>query len=403
MSTRMVLASLVLLLGCGIPSAVAQQVTPVHLPDDVYRPQIVVDAANTTHLVYANKTIKGDLYYRKLEAGRDGFSEPIKVNSTPNCAAGFNMALGKDNRVHVVIRPTAPYFKDKLQRAPKFVDLAEMLYCRLNDDGTAFEPERDLSGATFAFEGVAAVLADEHDNVLVYWHGLEAMGPETSRKVYLAKSTDAGRTFSAPQPITVDPIGACACCSMQGALGPDGTVYLVYRNSLEDGAKNTYLLKSHDGLAFDAQLLEEFPNAGCPGSVFALAVSPQHVYAAWDTEGHVGFAQAGEGIHKIPAADGERPSRTPALAINANGDVLFAWSQATNPQRFMQVADLAWQVFDKNGHAKSDRKHLMDGAVALWSMPAVAVKPNGDFLIFHDGPGPAKAEPAKDGPVKDCW
>ncbi len=393
-----VLSLMVLLGNCSA----AQDVIPVKLPEQVFRPQVVVDNANTVHMVYADKETRGDLYYMKLEAGRDGFSQPIQVNSTPNCAAAFNMALGKDNRVHVVIRPNAMYSKNKLNRAPKFPDLKYMLYHRLNDQGTAFEEERDLSAETYAFEGVAAILADEKGNVSVYWHGLPGqepavMRPETHRKVWLAKSTDEGATFSQPEPIEVDPVGACACCSMQGVIGEDGKIYLVYRNSLEDGSKNTYLLGSDDGIRFSSQLLEEFPDAGCPGSVFGLAWSPAGVFAGWDTAGHVSFTKGYSKMEKITAADGGRPSRTPTLAVNQNGDVLFAWSQATDPKRFMRVADLAWQVFDKCGKPKSDRRNVMDGAVALWSMPAVAVRPNGDFIIFHDGPGPLPADQKADG------
>lgn len=399
-----------MLVGCFVTLsasvAAAQQVTTVQLPDDVFRPQVVVDEANTIHMVYANKAVRGDLYYMRQELGETEFTEPIQVNSTPNCAAAFNMTLGKDNRVHVVIRPNAMYSKNKLNRPPKFPDLKYMLYHRLNDDGTAFEEERDLSAGTYAFEGVGAVLADDEGTVWVYWHGLPpqdppAMRPEIYRKIWLSKSTDEGETFSEPIATEVEPIGACACCSMQGVLGGDGKIYLLYRNSLpiEDGHKNTYLLTSADGEKFSSQLLDEFPQAGCPGSVYGLTWSASGVFAGWDTQGHVFFTKGNSDMRHIAAGDGGRPSRTPVLAVNDAGDVLFAWSQATNANRFMRVADLNWQVYDKGGRAKFDRNNVMDGAVALWSMPAVAVRPDGNFVIFHDGPGPAEANSQQDGPT----
>ncbi|MCH7686476.1 MAG: hypothetical protein IH899_07320, partial [Planctomycetes bacterium] len=91
-----------LLIGGLTPAAA--DVSTVKMPESASRPQVSVDAEGNIHIVYADMKNRGDLLYIRQQAGREGFSKPVKVNSTPRCAAGFNMTVGKQGRVHVLIR-----------------------------------------------------------------------------------------------------------------------------------------------------------------------------------------------------------------------------------------------------------------------------------------------------------
>lgn len=367
--------------GAG-PSVEAIRIAP-----QVYRPQAVVDAAGTLHVVHAlhGKNNRGELRYIRRRAGETEFSKPISVNSTPNCAAGFNMAVGPKGRVHVVIRPTAGYSMKKLGRKVKFNDLKYMLYCRLNDEGTAFEEERDLSAATFGFEGVGAVLAGSDGTVYVFWHGLAEPGPENTRKIFHVESRDEGRTFGAPAASKSDVIGACQCCSMQGLLDDQGHIYVAFRNS-HGGLvnKDSYLMTSTDrGRTFKGKMLSAWPVAGCPGSTYSLAAGPHGVAVAWDTMGKVSFA-LGNG-KQIDAPTGDLNARGPIVATNARGETLFAWSETET--NFRNGATLAWCVYDKDGNPLMEKQTRPFG-VARWSTPTAFVKPNGDFVLLHDGHPP---------------
>ncbi len=382
------LLSIYILVTCDLTVA-APGVSTVRLPESAFRSQVVVDASGTIHLVHAHTEKRGDLFYAKKHPGQDKFSAPIQVNSTPSCAAGFSMAVGKNGRVHVLIRPNAKYSLNKLKRKPKFNDLKYMLYCRLNDEGTKFEEERDLSGATFAFEGVGTIIADGTDDVSVFWHGLEKIGPEPSRAIFAARSTDAGRTFAEPEKVQNDVIGACACCSMSGAIDADGRMYLVYRNSEAAANKDTYLLVSEDkGRTFKGTLLEPWANAGCPGSVYSLVSGPSGVYVAWDTLGQIRFARSGSSVDPTTAPGNGKKTRSPVLACNSKGDVLFAWSEAEEPRQFMRGGDLAWRVYDRNGDPITEKQVLPGGVGARWSKPSAYAKPDGDFVIMYGGMGP---------------
>ncbi len=377
-----------LLLALTFPSNAAE-VHVERLPEAVYRPQVIVDDAGTIHVVHSlhGKANRGELRYSRKRSGDNQFSEPIKVNSTPNCAAGFNMAVGKNGRVHVLIRPTAGYSAARLGRKPKFVDLKYMLYCRLNDDATAFDEEVDVSANTYAFEGVGAIVPDGKGTVRIFWHGLTEPGPESTRRIFMATSADEGRSFSPPQPLDIGVVGACACCSMRGGLDAAGRLQLIFRNALDDGSKNSWLLTSADnGRTFSSRLLGEWPDAGCPGSTYSLSTRP-NVVAAWDNQGHVYFVA---GQSKVVAPSGKMRARAPLVTQNANGDILFAWAEAKDGRGFVQGATLAWQVFDKHGHPLTE-KQTRARAVARWSMPAAYARPDGTFVLLHDGP-PAAAD-----------
>ena len=373
---------------CGLTLA-APEVSCVRLPKSAFRSRLVVDASGTIHLVHAHTEKRGDLFYARKHPGENEFSAPIRINSSPNCAAGFNMAVGKNGRVHVLIRPNAKYSMNMLGRKPRFHDLKYMLYCRLNDEGTKFEEERDLSGATFGFEGVGTVIATGTGEVVVFWHGLNGKGPEPSRAIFAARSVDEGLTFSHGEAIQNDVIGACACCSMSGAIDSDGIMYLVYRNSEATASKDTYLLVSKDmGRTFVGRLLEPWPNAGCPGSVYSLISGPSGVHVAWDTRGKIRFANVGKSVDPVTAPGDGRMTRAPVLASNSKGEILLAWSEADEPRQFMKGGDLAWRVFDRNGGPLTEKQILPGGVGPRWSIPSAYAEPDGNFVIMHGGAGP---------------
>ncbi len=65
-----------------------------------------------------------------------------------------------------------------------------MFYSRLNDGGTAFEPERNLMTRTFGLDGGGTLAADTVGNVYVAWHGKipGAADGEAGRQVWMAVS-----------------------------------------------------------------------------------------------------------------------------------------------------------------------------------------------------------------------
>jgi hypothetical protein len=97
-----------------------------------------------------------------------------------------------------------------------------MLYSRLNDAGNAFEPQRNVMHHSFGLDGGGSIAADGAGNVYVAWHGIgesDAKGTgkegEARRQVWITKSQDAGRSFSAEEKAWSQATGACGCCGMK--------------------------------------------------------------------------------------------------------------------------------------------------------------------------------------------
>jgi hypothetical protein len=235
-------------------SAERFEVTRLRVPNGGIQPQAVVDANGTLHLIYfkGENAGAGDLFYVRREAGKERFSEPIRINSRPGsaCAAGSvrggQIALGKGGRLHVVWNGVGTD------------------YARLNDSGTAFEEQRNLMRQTDHPDGGGTVAADDAGNVYVAWHGhLKGEDGEDKRKVWVARSTDEGKTFAPEAPAWMEPTGVCACCSTRAFADSKGVVYLLYRSATAQVNRDTYLLSSEDqGKGFQKALVHKWKVPG---------------------------------------------------------------------------------------------------------------------------------------------
>jgi len=373
--------------------ASAQTVTAVPVPYEGFRPRAVLDDAGVLHVVQGVRGHHGDLVYVRREPGSAEFSRPISVTGTTGIVAGFDMAVGAEGRVHVLMRTTPRYSKLMEPDDGKigFFDLKYMLYARSNDAGDAFEPVRNLAGSTIGFEGVGTILADGAGRVLAFWHGqFVPKFDESSRRIFRALSTDGGRTFGEPEAVHTDVVGACQCCGVAGALGAKDEVVLAFRSSsLNDGGtrtKDSYVLTSEDfGRTFSGTLLEPWELAGCPGSLGAVASGPAGAFVAWRTRATVHLARIGATDRPISSTR-KGNARAPTLVFNSKGRFLFVWAVAGGPGS-KGAGNLEWQVFDEDGNPVSLRGTLRNGVAAGWGAPAAFAEPDGDFVILYDGAG----------------
>ena len=383
---------IIALLGSGLVAfgsarADEKQVNVVQTPGHGIQPQAIIDAKGNLHLIYfQGAATGGNLLYTRREPGKTAFSDPLRVNSQEGSAIatgtirGGQLALGKNGRVHVAWNGSATAEpKNPIAGSP-------MLYARLNDAGTAFEPQRNLMTRSAILDGGGTLAADSQGNVYVAWHalGAELIKGEDNRKVWISISDDDGKTFSAEKTAWSEKTGACACCGMRGFADRQDNVYFIYRAASEKINRGMYLLKSADrGQSFAGVQMDNWKIESCPMSSEAFAEGPDGIYIAWDNEDQVYFTRvpAGKRAPDAPRAvqGNGRNRKHPALAVNKNGDVIVVWTEDTGWNR---GGDLAWQVYDKAGRptAESGRRPR---AIPVWSLPAVVGEGDGCFTILH--------------------
>jgi hypothetical protein len=257
------LSILSLLAGTTATGSAAATVTVLATPNGGIQPQAVVDAKGTLHLIYfKGEPDAGDIFYVRREAAKERFSDPLRVNSQPGSAVaigtirGGQIALGKEGRVHVAWNGSGKV---------KSGSGSPMLYARLNDSGTAFEPQRNLMQVTSILDGGGTVAADGSGNVYVAWHALKTGGDrgEEHRQVWVARSANEGKTFSQEAPAWTEATGACACCSLHAFADSNGSAYLLYRSANAGVNRDIYLLSStNKGQSFQGALIHKWKVPG---------------------------------------------------------------------------------------------------------------------------------------------
>lgn len=173
-------------------------------------------------------------------------------------------ALVTDSGVYAESYPKVAAYGDSMH----IVWLAEGGVYYSSSAGPA-EPVK-LSGDVPA--GEAQVAAHEN-NVYVAWGGLPSAAADS---VYIAKSTNGGSAFGAPEKIDA---GLSSPVNVELAIAENGKVYLAVQAAVED-SEEIMLLSSVDGAAFSpAQNLSSNPGISeCP----SVSVAGNTVLVAWE-------------------------------------------------------------------------------------------------------------------------
>lgn len=366
--------------------ATAEKVNLIRTPNGGLQPQAVMDERGTLHLIYlAGEPGASDVFYVRRAKGQAGFSTPLRVNSQPGSAVaigtirGAQLALGKNGRVHVVWNGS----NAAVPRSPN--NSAPLLYARLNDAGNAFEAQRNLIHFTEHLDGGGTVAADKAGNVYAVWHAAGEQKGEIYRRVWLARSTDEGKTFT--REAAVDPrdgngktTGVCACCGMRAFVNEQGALYLLYRTATDMTERGMFLLTSSDqGKSFNGARLDNWNLSTCPMSSTTMTQS-KHTIGAWENNGQIFFgdldSKANASPVAAPAPTGKR--KHPAVAVNARGETILVWTEGTG---WKKGGSLAWQVFDRNGKPTADKGTAPD--VPVWGLATVIAEADGSFSIIY--------------------
>jgi hypothetical protein len=360
----------------------SSRVRVLRTPEGGLQPQTVADGAGTIHMIYLKGDPKSaDIYYSKRGPGETAFSRPLRVNSDPGTATaigtirGAQLAVGKGDRVHVTWNGV---------NKSRDVMGSPMLYSRLNDTKSGFEPQRNLMTGTVALDGGGSVAADARGNVYVAWHAARAgmVAGEEGRAVYVATSTDEGKTFSTEKATGAGPKGVCACCGMKVFADAQGNLVGLYRAASQKINRDVVLLTSNDrGQSFKASPLHPWEVTTCPMSSQTITTGRSGLLLGWESAGQVFFTtldpksfQPGSPI----SAPGQGKRKHPALAANAEGETLLAWTEGTG---WNKGGSLAWQLYGPDGKPRGAIGRA-DG-VPAWSLATAFAEPDGTFTIVY--------------------
>ena len=347
-------------------------VETLRIPEGGRMPRAVVDAEGALHVAYVGGgTHRANLFHVTRESGGPGWSgPPQRVNSRALSVSGVGpvdgaqLAVGPDRRLHVVW----------LQAEP-----ARFVYARSLEDGSGFEPQRDLStGREGNLEAGPAVAVDRGGNVFVFWHA--GAFEDARRGVFLTVSRDGGTTFEPARRVSPAIEGACACCGLAAMAYPEGAVHVSYRGAGDNVRRGQRLLTSTDrGRSFSDRLVHPWELAACPVSTTSLFAGPRGLTAAWETRGQVHFADV-DRIEAVRAPPGKARFRrkNPVAAVDARGDTLLAWGDGPG---FSFGGSLHWQVFDAAGRPLGQPGG--GAGTIIEGSTVAAVVQDGRFLVIY--------------------
>src|SRR5262249_905701 len=310
-------------------------ISVIRVPNAGIQPQAAMDGGGTLHLLYyLGDPMHGDLFYVRSSDSGATWSSPLRVNNEPSSAIaagtirGGQIAVGRNNRVHIAWNGSKPDPQGPLNPESGQHEVG-MLYSRLNEARTAFEPQRNVMTRTFQLDGGGTVAADSTGNVYVGWHGKAAGGVEgeAGRQVWVAESHDDGKTFSAEQPAWKQPTGACGCCGMAMFADTKGTVRALYRSATESVHRDIYLLPSgHEARNVNGRKLHPWEINACPASSMSFAEGAGKVEGAWETGAQVYFADLSR-ANSVPVSTLEegKVRKHPRIPIAPGGETLMVW------------------------------------------------------------------------------
>ena len=304
----------------------AVHVGPMGSDAPAREPQIAANSSTTVLVFGAGRAI----YFSASRDRGQTFSAPAKVAEAGiiplSRHRGPRVALSGNT---IVITAVAGNKLDEGPHAHGLPSDGDLLVWRSTDGGKTWSKGKainDVAGS--ATEGLHALAADGKGTLFAAW--LDKRGTKGT-KLYAARSTDDGATWSKNIAVYQSPDGSiCECCHPSVAIDAAGRLLVMWRNSL-GGARDMYLATSRDGVTFSTP--EKLGTGtwqlnACPMDGGGLATSSGKVLTAWRRDGNVFLAEPGQSERQVGtgkdvalALSGNR-----AYALWSNGTKLEAWN-----------------------------------------------------------------------------
>ncbi len=225
---------------------------------------------------------------------------PVRVNRQPGVATAW-----RGDQPSVAVAPDGSVYVVWTARVESAGEHGTDLYLSVsNDGGQSFASEVKINDdkATTA-HGMHSLAVTKEGRIYVGWldernvpkpkPSMKAEGHhmESNSELFVAYSTDSGRTFSPNRKVATE---ACPCCKTSLAVSPDGTLYAGWRQVLPGNFRHIAVVSSKDGGAsFSAPVIvsdDHWVLQGCPVSGPSLSVdsSSGSLRVLWYAAGEAG-------------------------------------------------------------------------------------------------------------------
>ena len=269
-------------------------------------PNVTKDNSGNIHLVYG---VGDSILYRYSADKGESFSTPTLISILPELAASH-------------------------MRGPQIASTSYgLVVTACTNSGNIFSFTNNQTGSwsqavrvndvdTIAKENLMALSADGN-NAFAVWLDLR----DGHNKIYGAKSTDGGKSWSKNTLVYASPdTTVCECCKPSVAV-KGNNVYVMFRNWL-NGNRDLYLIQSADGgnTFGQAQKLGDGSWAlnGCPMDGGGLAINSNgNAETVWNRKGTIYACEPGQAERKL----GEGKNCT---MESVNGKNVYAWVEGGN-------------------------------------------------------------------------
>jgi hypothetical protein len=265
-----------------------------------------------------------------------GETAPVELRDSLGPIEGHGEAppklvIGPDGVAHAI------YVVSRLEEGRRFPASALRYVRSTNNPDVWTAPITVSDNGDFGSHNFHALSVAPDGRVIVSWLD----GRLGQSAAYVAVSSDSGRTFAAN--VRADTTAACPCCRTAVAAATDGTLYMAWRSILPGGIRDIVMARSQDAGATWSEPIpvhaDNWEFDGCPHAGPSVRVDPSgRVHVAWWTgrEGAAGVQYAvstdqarsfGEPV-ALGMANFSRPAHV-QLALGGADTVVAVWDDGT--------------------------------------------------------------------------
>lgn len=243
-------------------------------------PKLLATTSGSVFLISVVKEVKSWLGVSMSHDGGDSFSPPIRLNKADTVVKSH----GENSPEAALGWPYAYVVWEEAAETGTRLMLGG--FNRMN--GQVKEPVQIFQKKVPSMNGFPSLAIAPDGALTVVWLDGRAEGrtPPGTFAVYMARSTDGGRTFTEPKEIA---LSVCPCCRPAVVSGPRGEIYVAWRGVTQNNIRDIMTSTSLDGGAsFSTPLrvsADEWQIDGCPHAGPSFATSGDRLYIAWRTDG----------------------------------------------------------------------------------------------------------------------